>query len=195
MTAAQGSVAASVKAEMGRDRQEAGFGQDDLLGQHAVDFAAQGRADLGFGGRSLQPARRECRDDPIADAEPGRALAQGRHLAGCVGHGNQWQLELGVIDALGDQQVAEIERGRADADAHLSRTGLGARQLLELPGFRTAERMQSIGSHQRPFPIVLGEDGSACRNRPDSMRPTLSCPTSSSHVHGPAAAHPPKPAA
>src|SRR5262249_32279298 len=67
-----------------------------------------------------------------------------KRLTRSVGAGNPGELELGVIDSSGNEQLAVVQGDRPDPDEHLARSRCGRGKLLEPQPLRTRKCMRSI---------------------------------------------------
>ncbi len=82
--------------------------EDDVLGKHALDIAAQRAATLGSGELAVEPILHENCDNPIAGFPTSNTRACGDHFASAIGTGDARELHPGVVLALDDHQVAII---------------------------------------------------------------------------------------
>ena len=127
MTAAQGSVAASSKLRCSGTGTRPSSCSTTILGQHAVDGAAQGRLRLGFVHLAGQPFLHEDAGNALADlaraSRPGPTAATSPTPSES---GDERQRQLRIVLALDDHQIAVVQRRRLDAHEHLVRPRLSA---------------------------------------------------------------------
>ena len=83
--------------------------------------------------------------DRIAGGKSGDARAQLLHCARGLAARNQGQ--RGLVDALAEVDLDEVDAGGLNADQHLSRPRLGDGQIGELQNLRPACRMNLDGFH------------------------------------------------
>src|SRR5579863_3034263 len=107
-------------AEMARNRDQAILVENDLFGEHAVDVAAQCALHLHGRWRPVKPVLHEDAGHAVADLPACYVFAHGVHFARAVGAWDARQMELGVVKALDHEQVAIVERNRADPHADLA---------------------------------------------------------------------------
>ncbi len=106
-----------------------GRGDEAVLGEEAggSEDAVDGAAEGGFcgGGFDLAggPVLKEEAGDAVAALEAGDFLADGRHDAGGVGAGDARELQVGVVVAEDDHEVAVVEAGGVEGDGDLVRAG------------------------------------------------------------------------
>src|SRR4051812_40986581 len=107
---------------MSRDGYERLRVEHRLLDQQAIRLSTESRAGFGLGQRAVQPPWRVSGDHSLPRLEARDAGTRRDDLTGAVGQRDQRKLQLGVVDALGDQEVPVVERDGAEADQDLSRT-------------------------------------------------------------------------
>jgi hypothetical protein len=114
------------------DGYQAGLLDGDVLGQHAVDVAAESASGLGGGGWSVEPILHENSGDAVTGLPERDAFSHSCHFAGSIGAGDAGKLQFGVVEALDDQQIAIIERNRAHPDEDFAGLGGGGGALYKL---------------------------------------------------------------
>jgi hypothetical protein len=108
------------ESHVGRNRDCARFVQDDIFCKHAVDGAAEGPRD-GLGRWSAaRPARKESAGDAVADLEPRDAGPDCRDISRAVRERDHVRPGAAPIRASGNQEIAIVERGRANADENFA---------------------------------------------------------------------------
>ena len=106
-----------------RGRDDAGRGQHDRLGQHAVDGTAEGRIVMPGLDAAIEPVLEEAPGDMVAHGHAAHAFAHGAHHPRAVGERDP------VSRSARDEQVSEVQRGRAHQHDDLTGT---RRRLGEL---------------------------------------------------------------
>jgi hypothetical protein len=99
--------------------------QGDVLGEHAVEVAAEGGPGLDGVQHSLKPTLHEDPRYPVARLHVSDAQADAHHLPRPVGARDARQFHARVVRPFHDEQVAVVERHRPHANEHL--TGAGGR--------------------------------------------------------------------
>jgi hypothetical protein len=105
--------------------------EQDLLGERAVDVAAERAFEFVGGGITVQPVLEKDAGDAIADRDSRYSLANSSDGSGSVRTGDAVGLELRIVGALDRQQVAVVERDSVDGEDNLTRSGLGCGNLVE----------------------------------------------------------------
>src|SRR5580700_9652131 len=122
--------------------------QHGVVGEHAVDRAAE-RARLHVLARlAARPALEEAARDFVADFYARDARADLDHLAGAVGQRHDLVAHRHAISAAHDAEVAEIERTGRHLDQHLTVLRFWFRQIDAGHRFYTGAALrQLIGTH------------------------------------------------
>src|ERR1700733_14147218 len=133
---------------MRRDFDDAVLFQHGIVGEHAVDRAAE-RARLHILARlTARPALEEAARDLVADLYTGDARADLDHLAGAIGQRHDLVAHRHAIGAAHDAEIAEIERAGSDLDQHLTVLRFRLRQIDASERFDSpAALLQLIGAH------------------------------------------------
>jgi hypothetical protein len=105
---------------MGRDFHHAVLFEERVVGEHAVDAAAE-RAQVHVGRRlAAGPALEEVAGDAIAGFDAGDARTDFDHFAGAVGERNDVFAHRHPVAAAHDAEIAEIKRAGAHSDQNLA---------------------------------------------------------------------------
>jgi len=118
-----GKCCGFVVTEVVGDPDEAGFLQQDVFGECAVDVAAERAFDIRGSGRPIEPVLHENAADAIARLEGRNTLANGGNFAGAVGAGDARQAEFGVVGPGDHHEVAIVERDGMNFNQHFSAAG------------------------------------------------------------------------
>ena len=135
-----------LKAEVFGDGDDAGFLEEDEIGQHAIDVAAEGSFGAGGGERAVEPILHENAGDAVTGFPGGDAGADGDHLTGAVGAGNAGQAHFGVVEAFDHHQIAKIQGNCAYADEDFAGAGGGCGTLHKIQRIK-AEGRDLPGAH------------------------------------------------
>lgn len=100
--------------EVFREADDAFVMEENVLGEHAVDIAAECGFGFFCGGRTIEPALHEDAADTVAHLNASDAFADGDDLARAIGARDTRQRHLWVVDALHDHEIAVVERDRMD---------------------------------------------------------------------------------
>ena len=112
-----------LERECGGEARQAGFGEDAVSREDAVDGTAQRGFASGLRDLAGLPGLEEEAGDAIAGFEARDLVTDGNDLSGSVGAKNARQLHLRVVVAQRDGQVAIVQRGGVKANVHLGGAG------------------------------------------------------------------------
>jgi hypothetical protein len=133
-----------------RERHD-GFGwQEDGFGRHSGTWEAECCADVLGAEWAVDPAGDEMSGDGVADLDAHHTRADRRNHPGGVADRHGWQLELRVVEAADEEQVAVIQAQRPHGEQHLA--GAWRRRIgkIDEPQVFQPECVQLIGAHCRP---------------------------------------------
>ena len=121
------------------------------FGEDSVAVAAEGGLGRGLGDRPVDPVLHEAPDHAVARLPPGHAGADRGHLPGRVGAEHPRELQLRVVLAPYDEEVAVVQGRGPDADDHLPRAGggvgaVGECDVVEAEGGLEDERFHGVRS-------------------------------------------------
>jgi len=118
---------------------QAGFGEEMLGGEDAVDGAAEGGLASGGLDGAVEPILEEEAGDVVAYFETGDCGADGGDDAGGVGAGDAGEGHLWVVGAEDRHEVAVVEAGGVEVDEDFGGAGVGEgegfeREVVETKG-------------------------------------------------------------
>jgi hypothetical protein len=121
---AQGRAAALDVAEVIRGLDQCLRWEDAVLGEDAVDGAAERSAHFCLARFTTDPSFEEAADHAIAWCKLANVRADRLGDASAVGDRHQRKFLTRAVTALDGEQVAIVERGRLEAYQNLARSGL-----------------------------------------------------------------------
>src|SRR6202043_2806522 len=118
--------------------------QHGIIGEHAVDRAAERARLHGLARLAARPALEEAARDLVADLYTGDARADRDNLAGAVGQWHDVVAHRHAVSAAYDAEVAEIERAGRHLDQHLTVLRLGLRHIDAGDRFDTGAALRQL---------------------------------------------------
>jgi hypothetical protein len=137
-----------LKAEVLGNAHQAGFIEHDVLGQHAVDVAAERTPRLGWGEGAVEPVLHEDGGYAVTGLPGGDAFADLHHFTGAVGAWNAGKLQFWVVEPFDHQQITIVEGNRTDLDQHFTGVWRGGWPLHKLQRINT-KRRNLPSSHEK----------------------------------------------